>query len=427
MLTLEEIENISFRRAGFSGYKIEDVDNFVDDVIEKVRDLENSSREYENRIEQLNQQINRYEARAESVQDAIITAEMTAKRIVGDAEEKSAAMLKEAEEKSGTMVKEAEEKSYTTVSDAEIRAQTILDNALSRSAGSIDENNRIIEQQKRDIIRIQSEVTRFREALIDSYKNHLKIINSLPKAEEFEQYQTKLEENYPPAEPVTPESAEQALKEDADKAVEEAKKEKPQIRVEMVDAEKVREISEEIRTNSKAQAELEKDLKKETDASAHADKTKDAEAPEDVSQDEKPEEQEPEADKSEDEKPESVELEDEPEEKTGDKDSSDAVIIDISSIGNVGFADSVSFSEIEDKPEADTKEAPDSNAEEIKAAANEDNSMKIKEDEPKPASIDEIDDGVIFNTVPDENGSKEKKNNRQPIRQGRKKKNGKRR
>ena len=47
MLTVEEIENVSFRRAGLGGYKIEDVDNFVDDVIEKVRDLENSSKEFE--------------------------------------------------------------------------------------------------------------------------------------------------------------------------------------------------------------------------------------------------------------------------------------------------------------------------------------------------------------------------------------------
>ena len=397
MLTLEEIENISFRRAGLGGYKIEDVDNFVDDVIEKVRDLENSSKEFENRIEQLNQQISRYEARAASVQDAIIIAEMTAKRIVTEAEEKSSAMLEDAKTKSEAMVSEAEEKSFTTVSDAEVRAQTVLDNALTRSASSIDENNRIIEQQKRNIIRIQSEVTRFREALIDSYKNHLKIINSLPKAEEFEQYQTKLEENYPPAEPITPESAEQALKEDADRAVEEAKKEKPQIRVEMVDAEKVREISEEIRTNSKAQAELEKDLKSEEEDSAPAEDKEEETAS-------NAEETAGAADKAED---------------AGD----DHVVIDISSIGDIGFGGT----DADEEKGSEAKEAPDSNAEEIEAAANEDNSMKIRDDEPKPTSIDEINDGVIFNSVQQNEVGKEKRNNRQPIHQGRKKRSGKRR
>ena len=92
MFTLEEIENVSFRRAGISGYKIEDVDTFVDGVIEKVRALDLANKEMEARIEQLNVQISKHEAQAESVQDAIITAEMTAKKLVRDANMKSEVM-----------------------------------------------------------------------------------------------------------------------------------------------------------------------------------------------------------------------------------------------------------------------------------------------------------------------------------------------
>ena len=43
MLTMEEIENISFRRSGLGGYKVEDVDTFVDGVIEKVMQEEENS------------------------------------------------------------------------------------------------------------------------------------------------------------------------------------------------------------------------------------------------------------------------------------------------------------------------------------------------------------------------------------------------
>ncbi len=258
MLTVEEIENISFRRAGFGGYKVDDVDRFVDGVIEKVKQLELSNRELENRIEQLNKQMIKYEEQADSVQDAIITAEKTAKKLVSDAAVRSESMVSEAEQKSAAMLSEAEEKSFNMMSEAETRSQTILNSALLRSASSIDENNRIIEQQKQNIIRIQSEVTRFREALIDSYKNHLKLINSLPNEEEFKQYQSSLDEKYPIAEPATPESVEGSLRDDADKAVEDAK-EKSRIKVDFIDEDRVKEISEEVRTNLKAQAAFEKE------------------------------------------------------------------------------------------------------------------------------------------------------------------------
>ena len=65
MLTVEEIENISFRRSGIGGYKVEDVDTFVDGVIEKVRQQERTNQELEARIEQLNRQIIEHEAKAQ--------------------------------------------------------------------------------------------------------------------------------------------------------------------------------------------------------------------------------------------------------------------------------------------------------------------------------------------------------------------------
>lgn len=186
MLTLEEIENISFRKAGLGGYKTDDVDTFVDSVILKVKDLEIANKELERRIEQLNEKIQKYKEKEESVQDAIITAEMTAKSLVREATHKAEVMITDANTKAENIVKEANEK-----------ADTVINNAMRQSAKKIDENNKTIENQKKLIVQIQSEVTKFRDALIDSYRNHLKMIDSLPKAEEFKKYQQKLDECYP--------------------------------------------------------------------------------------------------------------------------------------------------------------------------------------------------------------------------------------
>lgn len=344
MLTVEEIENISFRRAGFGGYKVDDVDRFVDGVIEKVKQLELSNRELENRIEQLNKQVIKYEEQADSVQDAIITAEKTAKRLVSDAAIRSESMVSEAERKSKAMVAEAEEKSSSMMSEAEIRSQTILNSALIRSASSIDENNRIIEQQKQEIIRIQNEVSRFREALLDAYKNHLKLIDAIPEEEEFKQYQTKLDEKYPKAEPATPESVENAVRDDADKAVGDAK-EKPQIKVDFIDEDKVREISEEVRTNSKAKAAFEKE---------------NAYGNEQMALDE------------------------------------NAVI----------FENGI----------YEQSKNTDSNVDDIMAAVRSREADMQYNDDPKPMSIDEINDGVIFSSAEAEEDFRGEKNSRKPVR-----------
>ena len=70
MLTIEQIEDVSFRKAGFSGYKTEDVDNFVDGVIDKVRDLQLTNKELQARVDQLSKKVVKYEQQADSVQDA---------------------------------------------------------------------------------------------------------------------------------------------------------------------------------------------------------------------------------------------------------------------------------------------------------------------------------------------------------------------
>ncbi|MBQ9461151.1 MAG: DivIVA domain-containing protein [Clostridia bacterium] len=366
MLTIEDIEDVSFRKSGFSGYKTDDVDNFVDGVIEKVRDLQLTNKELQARVDQLSKKVFKYEQQANTVQDAIITAERTAKTIVREAELKAEAMLKDAQAKSDEMIRNAEEAACMRTNESEIRAQTILDNALSRSASSIDENNRIIEQQKQNIIRIQSEVTRFREALIDSYKNHLRIINSLPKEEEFRQYQANLDEAYPAASPVRPDSLEQEIRDEADKAVEQAKIDGPHITVSVLDADKVKEIAEELRTNSKVQAELERD--QEADRRVH--EISDADV----------DEGEPET---------AVSEFDEPEDDTEDQTTDESVIM---------------FKKISPTQ----KEMPDSNTDDIIAAANA--AASKRNDEPMPTSIDEIGDGAIFGSD-DTLGE----NSRQPI------------
>lgn len=208
MLTLEEIENITFHKSGLGGYKVEEVDSFVDKVIKKIRTLENENRELESRIELLNKQIKEYKENEDTVQSAIITAQMTAKQIVMEATEKSDRQLSESKEKSEKLLNESKEQSEKIISDAKERAEKLnaetdreidekLNNALRESAEKIEENNAILDAQKKNIIKLMGEANNFRNSLLRAYKDHLNVINSMAKGEDFKKYQKELEHNYP--------------------------------------------------------------------------------------------------------------------------------------------------------------------------------------------------------------------------------------
>ena len=259
MLTVEEIRNVSFRRAGRKGYMTEDVDRFVDGVIGRINELDAANRELRAKADRLAIKNAEYESQAETVRSALITAEKASKQKISEAEAEAERIIADAKKRADAIMIDAEEQSSQRLTESEIRARKILDNALIRSASGVDENNRIIEEQKQSIIQIQSEVSRFKEALIDSYTNHLKLINSLPKAEEFRQYQEKLEETYRPSQPVTSAAVEQELKDETEKDVQQIMEDGPMIKVSVLEPEKVKEIAEEVRTNSKAKEALERD------------------------------------------------------------------------------------------------------------------------------------------------------------------------
>ena len=57
MLTVKEINEVSFGKAGFSGYKPEDVDNFIDEVVESFTQLQAERDDALQQCAQQNQQM----------------------------------------------------------------------------------------------------------------------------------------------------------------------------------------------------------------------------------------------------------------------------------------------------------------------------------------------------------------------------------
>lgn len=163
MLSLNDIINASFRKSGFSGYKTEDVDLFLDQVRDSFDQMQNKTVEQNELIEKLKadneqmaekvkilaEKVEEFRAQEDEIKNALISAQK-----VGDAS-----------------VREARHRAEIIVKDADLKAEHIV--------AAADEK---IADQKKELERLQRSVSDFRSKLLAAYKEHLTLIDALPAA-----------------------------------------------------------------------------------------------------------------------------------------------------------------------------------------------------------------------------------------------------
>lgn len=161
MLTLNDIINISFRKSNFSGYRSEDVDDFIDEVKESydlliqkniVQKETNDALTAENErlkelVETLQSNVDKYQTDADEIKNALISAQKLSEASIREARHKAEIILK----------------------DANLKAERIVSSAEAE-----------ILEQKSELDQIRQAVTDFRSRLLDMYKEHLTLINALP-------------------------------------------------------------------------------------------------------------------------------------------------------------------------------------------------------------------------------------------------------
>ncbi len=161
MLSLNDIINVGFRKSGFSGYRADDVDAFVERVKESYDGLLKKGVSDEEKIEKLK------EENQKDVEKLKVLADKIEEYRAQEDEIKNA--LISAQKLSDASVREARHKSEIIVKDANLKAERII-------AGA-DEK---ITEQKREMERLQQAVSDFRSKLLNAYKEHLTLIDALP-------------------------------------------------------------------------------------------------------------------------------------------------------------------------------------------------------------------------------------------------------
>ena len=108
MLTIDEIKNISFRKASFSGgYKAEDVDAFIEEVIASFEQLKKEKTNLVHKIDRLATRLEEYRADEETVRNALLTSQKMSDACIKEAREKAAKIVRDAEEKAQALLVEA--------------------------------------------------------------------------------------------------------------------------------------------------------------------------------------------------------------------------------------------------------------------------------------------------------------------------------
>lgn len=164
MQTLEEIKNISFRKASLGGYRPDDVDTFVDDVITTIEQMQREKNDLLKKLEVLAKRIEEYKSDEDCVRTALLSAQK-----LGD----------------------------QAIKEAQKQADDITNEAKSNAERIRQESNAYMIEQKNSFMKLHSESAKLRNQLLETYKQHLKMIDNLPTMEIVKDKKADLDAKFP--------------------------------------------------------------------------------------------------------------------------------------------------------------------------------------------------------------------------------------
>ncbi len=164
MLTIEEIKNVSFRKARVNGYNPEDVNAFIDEVIVSFEQAKKEKADLVRKMDILATRVEQYRADEETVRNALLASQKVADASIREAKEKASAILREAEAK----------------------AQKLL-----------IETNGLTAKEKDNYLQLKTDAVQLREELKALYEKHLQSIEDFPTAVELYDKKQELNQKYP--------------------------------------------------------------------------------------------------------------------------------------------------------------------------------------------------------------------------------------
>lgn len=164
MLTIEDIKNVSFRKAGIGGYKPEDVDTFIDQVLITFEQLRKEKSDLIKKMDILATRVEEYRADEDSVRNAMLSAQRVAD---------------------------------STIREARAKAARILEESENMAKAKLYDLNVQIKQQKKQYTLLLAECNRLRDDIINHCNKHIAVAKELPNAQRIQAMEASVEERFP--------------------------------------------------------------------------------------------------------------------------------------------------------------------------------------------------------------------------------------
>jgi len=147
VLTINDIKEKKFEKSAF-GYKMEDVENFLNEVIDLVVDLQEENADAQKKLMVLAEKIEEYRNEEDSLRQALLGAQKLADNILKDAKNRAEIIMRDATIKSEQAVKNVKD---------DVKKEEIILNKMKR------------------------EVDAFRTKMLTMYSSHIDMIKSIPE------------------------------------------------------------------------------------------------------------------------------------------------------------------------------------------------------------------------------------------------------
>lgn len=237
MLNPEAIQNKEFEQSVLGGYRRDEVDAFLDEVEADYRKLYEENSDLIDKLKACLAKIEDYKKDEEFLKTAIINAqrlnettlkeiELREKEAEVSSKEKAAEIIAEAEAKAADIIKTAEEESADSIRVAKEKCRNEIEEEEKAAEEKIAQIRAEVEFEQNKLDSLRSQVSEFKNTIIELYKAHLTSISKLP---EFKAEPAPVKEEKEPVieEPaVVEEKAEEPISQEVP-AEEEIKEEEP--------------------------------------------------------------------------------------------------------------------------------------------------------------------------------------------------------
>lgn len=174
MFTPNEIRRIEFSKA-MSGYKKQEVDEFLYDISKDYESLFSKLDKYRDRVEELEERIKEYEEKEKSINEAILTAQKMSHETLDEVKKRTIALKSEAEEKAKGIIENARAKADEMVSLAEAQSKQIIDDANKKSDDMMYSTRMRLQSEEKKLTVMKHLVTDFKDEIIEKYKEHIQM------------------------------------------------------------------------------------------------------------------------------------------------------------------------------------------------------------------------------------------------------------